>query len=39
MRENPLIIITSSYLDDAESHTRMKGRNLNEKALNKSLYR
>ena len=31
--------MASSYLDDAESHKRMKDRNLSEKTLNKSLYR
>ena len=39
MGENPPIIITPSHLDDAESHKRMKDRNLSEKALNKSLHR
>jgi len=39
MGESPLVVMALSYLDDAESHKRMKGRNLSEKALNKFLYR
>ncbi len=38
MGESLPVAMAPSYLDDAESHKRMEGRNLSEKALNKSLY-
>ncbi len=39
MGESPPVVIAPSHLDDAESHKRIEGRNLSEKAFNKSLYR
>ena len=39
MGESPPVVIAPSHLNDAKSHKRMEGRNLNEKTLNKSLYR
>ncbi len=39
MGESSPVVIAPSHLHDAESYERIKGRNLSEKALNKSLHR